>query len=209
MNKALISKQYWRICNNPNSLLTKTLKAKYCPHEDIHTYKPKPHSSWIWKTIMGNSSPTLSKGSWRVGRRHNIPLNHPFWYPTKPDAPQHLLLQTSSIANLIDQSRGIWRVAIIQQLYTLKTSPRISSVYHCLKQPHLTQRIQSFGLTPIQAPIKSKRPINSSIRTAYSTTPSQIDTTLSRRSYGNSNSHIKYSLSHGKSFTMRSQPKLN
>ena len=52
MNKALISKQYWRICNNPNSLLTKTLKSKYCPYEDIHTHKPKQHSSWMWRTIM-------------------------------------------------------------------------------------------------------------------------------------------------------------
>jgi hypothetical protein len=32
MNKALITKQYWRIRNNPNLLLSKTLKSKYCPN---------------------------------------------------------------------------------------------------------------------------------------------------------------------------------
>ena len=102
MNKALISKQYWRICNNPNSLLTKTLKSKYCPHEDIHTQKPKQHSSWMWRTIMGTNTPSLSQDTWRVGRGHNILLNHPYWYPTKPEAPQQLLHQFSSVADLID-----------------------------------------------------------------------------------------------------------
>jgi hypothetical protein len=41
MNKALITKQYWRIFNNPDSFLAKTLKSKYCPQEDVHTHIPK------------------------------------------------------------------------------------------------------------------------------------------------------------------------
>jgi hypothetical protein len=209
MNKALISKQYWRICDNPNSLLTKTLKAKYCPHEDIHTHKPKPHSSWIWRTIMGNSSSTLSKGSWRVGRGHDIPLNHPFWYLPKTDAPQHLLLQTSSVADLIDQSRGNWKIDII---------PQINS-------PDITQQILSLPL-PKLSTFETKDTIiwphthtcTYQVKKAYEllhkgsihrTTPSLIDITLFGRSYGSSNSHIKSSLSHGKSFTMQSQSKLN
>jgi hypothetical protein len=122
MNKALISKQYWRICNNPNSLPTKTLKAKYCPHEDIHTHKPKHHSSWIWRTIMGDNTTALSQGTWRVGKGHNIPLNHPYLYPTKPEAPQHLLLQLSYVADLIDQSKATWNINIIQQLYSQETT---------------------------------------------------------------------------------------
>ena len=44
MNKALITKQYWRICNNPDSFLVKTLKSKYCPQEDVHTHIPKKNT---------------------------------------------------------------------------------------------------------------------------------------------------------------------
>ncbi len=68
MNTALLAKQYWRICNNPNLLLTKTLKAKYCPHEELHLHKPKKHSSWIWRSIMNPPNPILTQGTWKITR---------------------------------------------------------------------------------------------------------------------------------------------
>jgi hypothetical protein len=55
---------------------------------------------------MGNSSPTLSKGSGRVGRGHNIPLNHPFWYPTKPNAPQHLHFKPHQLPTLLTKAEA-------------------------------------------------------------------------------------------------------
>ena len=45
MNKALLTKQYWRIRNNPNLLLSKTLKSKYCPNEELHSHKPNQKAS--------------------------------------------------------------------------------------------------------------------------------------------------------------------
>jgi hypothetical protein len=76
MNQAMISKQYWRICNNPNLLVSKTFKAKYCPNEDLHNHKPKNHASWIWKSIMDHSTPMLKQGIWKIGNGQNIPLTH-------------------------------------------------------------------------------------------------------------------------------------
>ena len=112
------------------------------------------------------------------------------------------------LLTLLIRAEAIGKLTSFHKL-TLQTSPSRSSVFHCLNYPHLKQRTQLFGLIPIQAPIKSKRPMNSSIRVAYRTTPSLIDITLFGRSYGSSNSHRKSSLSHGKSFTMQSQSKLN
>jgi hypothetical protein len=127
MNKALIAKQYWRICNHPNLLLTKTLKSKYCPNEDIHPHKPKPHASWIWKSIMGSNNPTLTQGKWRVGDGSTIPINHPFWYQSKPNAPTHILNHTHIVADLINEDSASWKISIINQLYDPDTSQQILS----------------------------------------------------------------------------------
>ncbi len=77
---------------------------------------------------MGTNTPSLSQDIWRVGRGHNIPLNHPYWYRTKPEAPQQLLHQLSSVADLIDQSRAIWNIDIIQQFYSQDIIQHILSI---------------------------------------------------------------------------------
>ena len=43
MNRAMLAKQYWRISQNPQSLISKIFKAKYFP---------KPYHSWFWRGII-------------------------------------------------------------------------------------------------------------------------------------------------------------
>jgi hypothetical protein len=128
MNKALITKQYWRIRNNPNLLLSKTLKSKYCPNGDLHSHKPNPKASWIWRTIMGQDNPKLRQASWRVGRGYNIPISHPAWFKFKPNAPPHLQDQITTVADLIDQRNASWKANLITQLYDKPDSDQIMSV---------------------------------------------------------------------------------
>jgi hypothetical protein len=128
MNKAMLSKQYWRICTNPNLLVSKTLRSKYCPNQDPYLHKPKQHASWIWKNIMTQSHPKLIQGSWRVGRGLTIPINHPAWFSPHPNAPQHLLGQISTVGDLIDQHNACWRTQLITQLYDKRDSDLILSI---------------------------------------------------------------------------------
>jgi hypothetical protein len=116
MNKAMLSKQYWRICNNPNLLVSKTLRSKYYPNQDPYLHKPKQHASLIWKNIMTQSHPKLIQGSWRVGKGLTIPINHPAWFSPHPNAPQHLIGQISIVGDLIDQHNACWRTQLITQL---------------------------------------------------------------------------------------------
>ena len=43
INQAMLTKQYWRISRNPNSLVARTFKAKYFPRGSIQDCSPKPH----------------------------------------------------------------------------------------------------------------------------------------------------------------------
>jgi hypothetical protein len=109
MNKALITKQYWRIRNNPNLLLSKTLKSKYCPNGDLHSHKPNPKASWIWRTIMCQDNPKLSQAAWRVGRGYNIPISHPAWFKFKPNAPP-------PPPHIYKNKSQLWLISLINKL---------------------------------------------------------------------------------------------
>ena len=125
MNKALLANQYWRLCSKPNLLLTKTLKAKYSPQVDLHLHKPKNHSSWIWKSIMQPSTPTLTQGIWKVGRGHDIPVSHPLWFQFKPGAPTLIADQVTRVVDLINQENVTWKTEVITQLYDKNTTKKI------------------------------------------------------------------------------------
>lgn len=76
MNQCMLNKQYWRICQNPQSLLAKTVKARYFPACSIQEYRAKPHHSWVWRNIIKQEGPFLREGKWRVVNGYNTPLNH-------------------------------------------------------------------------------------------------------------------------------------
>jgi hypothetical protein len=125
MNKALLANQYWRLYSKPNLLLTKTLKAKYSPQVDLHLHKPKNHSSWIWKSIMQPSTPTLTQGIWKVGRGHDILVNHPLWFQFKPGAPTLIADKVTRVVDLINQENATWKTEVITQLYDKNTTKKI------------------------------------------------------------------------------------
>ena len=128
MNKALLAKQYWRIKSNPNSLLSKTLKSKYCPNSDLHSHKPKQNASWIWRNIMSQDHPQLCQATWRIGRGHNIPITHPAWFKIKPTAPHSLRNQVTTVVNLINHQNASWKTELISQHYEQQDSAQILSI---------------------------------------------------------------------------------
>lgn len=77
LNQAMLSKQFWKISQHPNSLLDKTLKAKYSPRTSIYECEPKPHHYWIWKIII--KPITYFPSPWSMVNRKGptIPFTHP------------------------------------------------------------------------------------------------------------------------------------
>jgi hypothetical protein len=61
-NLAMLSKQGWRLHVNPNSLLSKCLKAKYYPHSDVLQAQVGNKPSFTWKSIH-QAIWALNKGS--------------------------------------------------------------------------------------------------------------------------------------------------
>lgn len=52
-NNAMLMKQLWRIINNPDSMLSCTLKDKYSRNGDLLNCRSKPSDSSTWKSLCG------------------------------------------------------------------------------------------------------------------------------------------------------------
>ena len=51
-NQALLGNQSWRICSNPNSLLSRLLRARYFKNSTFLDCNIGTHPSYAWKSIL-------------------------------------------------------------------------------------------------------------------------------------------------------------
>ena len=128
MNQAMLAKQYWRINQNPNSLLARTYKAKYFPNCALQDCTPKPHHSWFWKNIIKQDNPKLREGKWRLGNGFTAPLNHQNWFSSPHLNPDHPSLPTSTVGHLIDQNSTSWRANLVRVVYPFPLSTEILQI---------------------------------------------------------------------------------
>ena len=117
MNQAMLNKQYWRICQYPQSLLAKTFKARYFPACSTQDCRLKPHHSWVWRNIIKQENQFLREGKWRVGNGYNIPLNHRNWTSHQNLNLSQPHLSTRTVGDLIDHNTTNWRVDLVRSLY--------------------------------------------------------------------------------------------
>ncbi|KAM1633707.1 hypothetical protein ACFXTN_010725 [Malus domestica] len=71
-NLAFLAKQGWRLVQNPDSLASQLLKAKYFPHNSLYQASLGSAPSVCWQGILVARS-ILERGSrWRVGNGNSI-----------------------------------------------------------------------------------------------------------------------------------------
>ena len=128
MNQAMLAKQYWKLNQNPNSLLARTYKAKYYPNCSLQEYTPKSHHSWFWKNIVKQGDFRLREGQLRIGARFNIPLNHQNWFPSSHVNLYHPCLHTGIVGDLIDHNSKSWKADLVRTLYPFSLSKQILQV---------------------------------------------------------------------------------
>lgn len=51
-NRALLSKQVWRIIQAPNALMAKVIKARYFKHSDIMAADLGTNPSFVWRSLL-------------------------------------------------------------------------------------------------------------------------------------------------------------
>jgi hypothetical protein len=71
-NQALLARQGWRLMQNPDSLVSRLLKAKYFLHHSFLESSVKHNSSYIWRSICASKDVLVAGLGWRVGTGEKI-----------------------------------------------------------------------------------------------------------------------------------------
>ncbi|GAA0176390.1 hypothetical protein LIER_29393 [Lithospermum erythrorhizon] len=71
-NQALLCKEAWRLVNEPDCQLTKTLKALYYPDGDFFTAKLGVAPSFTWRSLLSVRDLLNNRIKWNLGRGQSI-----------------------------------------------------------------------------------------------------------------------------------------
>lgn len=84
-NDALLAKLAWRMLKEPSSLLTKTLRGKYCLHSsflEVHTPSSASHG---WRGLLIGRDLLLKGLGWAIGSGREVGIwNEPWLSTTEP-----------------------------------------------------------------------------------------------------------------------------
>lgn len=117
MNLALISKQVWRLQNNPNALWVRVLKSLYFPNSNIWEASRGRYAFWGWVSILKGRDFLNKHKAWHVKNGRNIKISGDKWM----HSGDRLWLNDgnvnqTTVNDLIAASGDNWDMAKITQL---------------------------------------------------------------------------------------------
>ncbi|XP_035546735.1 uncharacterized protein LOC118348703 [Juglans regia] len=131
-NIALLSKQGWRILQNPTSLVAQILKQKYFKQGSLLDAKLGTGPSFAWRGIHTGLS-LLKKGiSWRVGNGKQINIWHDRWIPSLPGqqivTPRDDDCWCDKVSDIIDPQLKIWQESLLDELFSIQEREGIKAI---------------------------------------------------------------------------------
>jgi hypothetical protein len=175
-NQALLAKQGWRIIQNPNTLTTRILRAKYYQNSSFMEAPIGARASFVWHSICSARS-LLSHGLlWRVGDGKSIKIWGDRWLPTpithSVQSPPKIIGPESMVNVLIDQNRGCWKQELLVEIFTSEEARVIENIP---LSPCLSKDIQFW---------KASRNGIFTVRSAYHLGKELIDSSSAQSSRG-------------------------
>ena len=120
-NLSILAKQGWRILKNPDSLMARTMRARYFPRQSFLHAKTGFMPSYTWRSIHEATWMLKKGGYWRVGNGVDIHIWKDAWLPTQNGnrlwTPPNALDDDARVLELIDHEHGVWREELIRSCF--------------------------------------------------------------------------------------------
>ncbi|XP_026458965.1 uncharacterized protein LOC113359570 [Papaver somniferum] len=130
-NLAMLSRNAWRILENPNCLLATVLKAKYFPKTDFLNVKCTAKCSWTWKCLHAIKELIKPFISWIVGDGQFIDPWCDKWIPSQGSATPNPLVPPDpsiKVAYFIDSQSRSWDVSRLNTHFDNASVQKIISI---------------------------------------------------------------------------------
>ncbi|KAA3459022.1 reverse transcriptase [Gossypium australe] len=127
-NIVLLAKQGWHLLRHPNSLLARTLKAKYYKRSDFLNSRLGNLPSFTWKSLWSAKGLLLKGLGWRVGDGQKISVWDDRWVPGGELVNSQITSQNPSlgkVAELIDNNTMRWNEEVIFRTFAERDAERI------------------------------------------------------------------------------------
>ncbi|XP_062014305.1 uncharacterized protein LOC133730800 [Rosa rugosa] len=138
-NQALLAKQGWRILRCPDSLLARTLRAKYFPNSDFLHACVHPGDSYTWRSLMKGKDLLVKGVRYQVGSGEAINVWSDPWIPRpytfKPFSAVMEGLEDMRVADLIDPETRDWMVDWLEELFFPEEVELITKIPLSLRNP--------------------------------------------------------------------------
>ena len=128
-NLAMLGKQSWHLATNLDSLLARSLKARYYPRTSLLEAQKVHNSSYSWRSILDTQG-LLKKGiRWRVGNGTDISVWNDGRLPKniqfKASPPLVEVDQDMKVCDLINEDRSAWDRETIRQIFNPEDAKQI------------------------------------------------------------------------------------
>ncbi|KAL0389916.1 UNVERIFIED_CONTAM: putative mitochondrial protein [Sesamum calycinum] len=120
-NLALLSKQLWRIISNPDSLLSRVLRAKYFPDGQALLAPAGRNPSYTWRSIQAAQQVVRGGLRWRICSGRSVRIWGDPWIPrpfsfsvlSSPNAAS----PDMRVCDLIDATSKKWNHGLLRELF--------------------------------------------------------------------------------------------
>ncbi|KAA3460789.1 reverse transcriptase [Gossypium australe] len=127
-NITLLAKQGWRLLRNPNSLLARTLKARYFKDSDFLKSNLGRLPSLTWKSVWATKGLLLKGLGWRIGDGQQVSIWNDSWIPGNNvlnGQYQEVNSNLEKVADLIDSNTRKWKTDLILNTFEEREAERI------------------------------------------------------------------------------------
>lgn len=121
MNTALLTKQVWRLIQDPSSYWAATLKGIYFPKTDFLYANKGRRTSWVWKSLLHGRYLVKAEGKWQIEAGLNVNIEEDLWLASGAKAILQPNASVSKVGDLIGPNHE-WNLSLLRNNPSSKTA---------------------------------------------------------------------------------------